>query len=1064
MSQKKYWKGLEELANTPEYQKSVANEFNEELPLEMSDNLLNAQTPRRDFLKFLGFSTLAATVAASCEMPVRKAIPYAIKPENITPGIPNYYASTFVDNGECVPAVVKTVEGRPIMIEGNSLSKITEGGTSARMIAATLGLYDKTRLRQPHVDGKPVDSFEEIDNAVISGLNSANGAVVLLTSTQISPTTDSVIAQFLAKYPGAKHITFDPISYSGILLANEISYGSRMIPNYKFDRAKTVFSLAADFLGTWISPVEYSSGYTKSRKIASRDISTVTNMNKHYQVEGMLSMTGANADERATCRPSEYGKVATALYNLVVAGTAPNTGSKNLDKLLTNAAADLKKGNGLVVSGSNDVNIQVIVNAINDAIGANGTTIDFSTPARNKKGIDADMVALVAAMNAGQVSALLMHGVNPAYEYFDSAKFVEGLKKVKTTVSFADRLEETAKLCKYVVSDHHWLESWGDTEAKANHISFIQPTIAPLFKTRAFQESLLKWSGATQTYYDFFNTYWVGKLGQATFDKALQDGIIEPATETISGASSRGGVQEAIAKVGTIKSAEEYEVVVFETASLGAGGSWSNNPWLQELPDPISKVAWDNYVMMSPKTAKEKFDAELTQVNQVDPKKRVLKVTVGNKTVELPVIVTPGMHHNVVAIAIGYGRDKSVGMAAADLGKNAYPLLSFNGQTFVYGGDAKIEKTSDRYAIAVTQTHNSAEHRPILYEYSIDEFKKNPYELIDERKGALAHYLTDPAHDPKDHHGDPFGKGKDFDARGFELAFAEHGTHYPVHEKPGLHWAMSIDLNSCTGCGACVIACHAENNVSVVGKDRVIAVQEMSWMKIDRYFAGDPNDPDTIQTMFQPMLCQHCDNAPCENVCPVSATNHSSEGLNQMAYNRCIGTKYCANNCPMKVRRFNWFDWNDADCFDDNLYTDGRRDDINDDLTRMVLNPEVTVRSRGVMEKCSFCVQRLQSAKLDAKKEGVPLKDRHVTTACQSACGGGCITFGNLNDKESAIYKERYVDNKERLFYQLEQIHILPNVSYLSKIRNTNVIMSTHDDKNGLTGDKAVDQVYQQHL
>lgn len=1062
MSQKKYWKGLEELANTPEYQKSVANEFNEELPLEVSDNLLNAPTPRRDFLKFLGFSTLAATVAASCEMPVRKAIPYAIKPENIIPGVPNYYASTFVDNGEAIPVVVKTVEGRPIMIEGNKLSSITEGGSSARMVAATLGLYDKTRLRQPHVDGKPVDTFEEVDNAIMSALATTGNSAVILTGTIISPTTQSVIDKFLAKYPGAKHVTFDPVSYSGILQANEISYGSRMIPNYLFERAKTVVSIGADFLGTWISPVEYTKGYTKSRRIVSKDLSTVQNMNKHYQIEGMLSMTGANADERATCKPSEYGKVAAALYNNIVNGAAPNTGSDSLNELIKKAAADLKKGNGLVVCGSNDVNVQIIVNAINAAIGANGNTIDFSTPARYKKGIDADMVALVQSMNAGQVGAILIHGVNPVYEYFEGDKFAEALKKVKTRISFADRLDETAQQCQYVVSDHHWLESWGDAELKPGYISFIQPTIAPIFKTRAFQDSLLKWAGESTSYYDVFNSYWVGKLGQSTFDKALQDGVIEPATQSIAGASFNANVADAIAKATSIKSGE-FELVVFPTVAIGHGGTWSNNPWLQELPDPITRVAWDNYVMMSPKTAKEKFDAELTSINQVDPYKKVLKVTVNGKSVELPVIVTPGMHHDVIAIPMGYGRDKGVGRAAADLGKNAFPLVTY-ANTFNYYGIATVEGTAQKYPVGVTQTHNSTEHRPIFYEFTKEEFAKNPYELINERKATLAHYIHDPKHDPKEHHGDPFGEGKDFDARAFELAFAENGTHYPLHEKPGLHWAMSIDLNSCTGCAACVVACQAENNVSVVGKDRVIKVQEMSWLKIDRYFAGDPDNPDTIQTVFQPMLCMHCDNAPCENVCPVSATNHSSEGLNQMAYNRCIGTKYCANNCPFKVRRFNWFDWNGADCFEDNLYSDGRRDDINDDLTRMVLNPDVTVRSRGVMEKCSFCVQRLQEGKLKAKKEGTPLKDRHVTTACQAACSNGCITFGNLNDKESAVYQDRYVNNKERLFYMLEQLHILPNVSYLSKIRNADVVASTYDAKNGLSGKEALDQVYEKHL
>lgn len=1072
MSQKKYWKGLEELENTPEYQESVANEFNEELPLDLSDNLLNANTPRRDFLKFLGFSTLAATVAASCEMPVRKAIPYAIKPEDITPGIPNYYASTFVDNGECVPVVVKTVEGRPIMIEGNNLCQYTNGGSSARMVAATLGLYDKTRLRQPHVDGKGVDTFAELDGAITTALGS--GPVYLLTSTIISPTTEQVIAQFLAKYPGGRHVVYDPISYSGLLLAN-----GRSLPNYQFDKARTIVSIGADFLGSWLSPVEYNAGYAKGRRILGKDAKTAT-MSKHYQIEGMLSLTGANADERATCRPSEYGKVASALQAAVGGGSA-STGNAKLDALINRAAADLRNGNGLVVCGSNDVNVQNTVRAINSSIGANGTTIS-STPAKYKKGIDADMVALVQAMEAGQVGTLLMHGVNPVYDYFEGDKFAAALKKVRTTISFADRLDETAEKCKYVVPDHHWLESWGDAEPKAGYISFIQPTIAPLFKTRAFQDSLLKWAGATETYHDMFNAYWVGKLGQSNFDKALQDGLLQPATSTgTTGAGFVGNTTntDTVNRVAPVAAATAaatidttsttvaaaatpasnntsggYEVIVFPSVAIGHGGAWSNNPWLQETPDPITKVTWDSYVMMSPKTAKEHFDAELTSINQVDPKKRVVKIKVGNKEVSLPVVVTPGMHHNVVAIPVGYGRSKGVGLAAADLGKNVYPFVRFDGQTFIYSAPATIEKTADKYSVAITQTHNSAEARPIIHEYTLADFKKNPYELIEERYNAISHYLhaPDEAHHGGDHN--PYGVGAAFDAKKFEDDFHRNGSHYPVHESLGLHWGMSIDMNTCTGCAACVVACQSENNVSVVGKDRVMKVQEMSWLKIDRYFSGDPNDPDSIQTVFQPMLCQHCDNAPCENVCPVSATNHSSEGMNQMAYNRCIGTKYCANNCPFKVRRFNWFDWNGADAFDSNLYTDGRRDDMNDDLTRMVLNPDVTVRSRGVMEKCSFCVQRLQDGKLHAKKENRPFRDGDAKTACQVACPTNAIVFGNVNDKESAIYKDRFTNNKERNFYLLEQIHVLPNVSYLSKIRNTDHVMTLSDK----------DEVYKQHI
>jgi MoCo/4Fe-4S cofactor protein with predicted Tat translocation signal len=1050
MSHKQYWKGLEELEQTPEHQQLIENEFQQDLPgVDLSDKLLDAKTPRRDFLKFLGFSTLAATIAASCEMPVRKAIPYAIRPdaELLTPGVANYYASSFVDNGDFCSVLVKTRDGRPIMIEPNTLSKVSQGGISARVIAATLSLYDKTRLRQPFDKkaNKSVDSFEKIDNAITEALANAGGALYLVTGSILSPTTKEVISKFLAKFPNGKHIQYDPVSYSGMLLANEASYGKRALPSYHFDKVKTVFSLGADFLGTWLAPVEFSAGFMKTRKILGRDAMNAE-MSKHYQVEGMMTLSGANADERATCKPSEYGKVAEALYRAVTTGAAAKVGSDKLNKMIDAAASDLKKGNGLVVCGSNDVHVQTIINAINAAIGANGTTIDWAATTNYRQGIDSEMVNFVNAMAAGQVGAVLFHGVNPAYDYFDSKKFISALAQTKISISFNDRMDETTSLCTYAVPDHHWLESWGDAEPRTGHYSFIQPTIAPLFKTRAFQDSLLIWSGNTETYHDIFNKYWVSKLGgQSNFDKALQDGVAEPASVTLGGASFSGNVEDAIAKA-KAKPAGKLEVIVYENASIGYGGAWSNNPWLQEMPDPVTKATWDNYVCMAPKTAKEQFDAELTGINQVDPKKRVVKVTVNGKEVQLPIVVVPGMHNDVIAVAVGYGRADSVGMASKNVGKNAYPLVTFNGQTFDYANAADVVKTNDFYPVAITQTHHSYENRPILHEYTLEEFKKDPRHLINHRKKEVAHY-THLSWEGHEHVEDP---NADFDEKGFE----ENGTLYPVHDKPGIHWGMSIDLNSCTGCAACVIACQAENNVSVVGKKEVLKSQEMSWIRVDRYFSGDPNDPDSIQAVFQPMMCQHCDNAPCENVCPVSATNHSSEGLNQMAYNRCIGTKYCANNCPYKVRRFNWFDFNGADSFADNLYRDGQRDDINDDLTRMVLNPDVTVRSRGVMEKCSFCVQRLQDAKLEAKKAGHPLKDGAAKTACQVACASDCITFGNVNDKDSAIYKLRYEDNKERVFYVLEQLHVLPNVNYLSKIRNTSTIVAGSEQ----------DEMYKQHI
>jgi MoCo/4Fe-4S cofactor protein with predicted Tat translocation signal len=509
MSQKQYWKGLEELNATPAHQDVVANEFKEDLPFDMGGNLLDAKTPRRDFLKYLGFSTAAAMLAASCEMPVRKVIPYAIKPEDIVPGIPNFYASTFVDGGDYCAIVIKTRDGRPIKIEGNEKSSITRGGTSARVQASVLSLYDKARLRQPYTDGGAHEvTYEAADRQIMDGLNKP-GAKYLLTGTIISPTTREVINQFLAKYPGAKHITWDAISYSGMLLANEASYGKRALPSYHFDKAQTIVSLGADFLGTWLSPIEFAKQYSTGRKVSARNL----RMSRHYQVEAGHTITGAKADERAVCKPSQMGMVAVALYKAVTTGAAPALPSPKLNTLVTKAAADLKKGNGLVVCGSNDVAIQTVVNAINGAIGANGATINWGVTSNYKQGIDGDLVALVDAMKAKQVSALFMHGVNPVYEYHNGEEFATAMASVALTVSFAERMDETAEKCKLVLPDHHYLESWGDAEPKTGYYSLMQPGIAPIFKTRAFLEGVLNWACAAGTFGDLWQGYWLGRVG-----------------------------------------------------------------------------------------------------------------------------------------------------------------------------------------------------------------------------------------------------------------------------------------------------------------------------------------------------------------------------------------------------------------------------------------------------------------------------------------------------------------------------------------------------------------------
>ncbi|UYQ92580.1 TAT-variant-translocated molybdopterin oxidoreductase [Chitinophaga horti] len=1028
MEQKKYWKGLEELHNTPGHQEVVNNEFGEELPFEESESLLNAATPRRDFLKYLGFTTAAATIAASCETPIKKAIPYVNKPEEITPGVPNLYASTYVTEGDFVPVVVKTREGRPIKIEGNEMSTVTGGTTTARVQGSVLSLYDVARVRVPGTfDGKEKVNemtFAELDKQVMSALAGLGGKpVVLLTSTIISPSTKQVISEFLAKYPGGRHVTYDAISYSGMLLANEASYGKRTLPVYHFENAKVVVSLGADFLGTWLNTAEITRAYGTTRKINADK----PEMSKHFQFESVMSLTGANADERFTHRPSQAGAVALALYSALGGGVAMPALDEKVKAGVMKAAKAIQAnpGKSLIVSGSNDVNVQIIVNAINNMAGSNGTTIDWATTSNIRQGIDADMQQLVNDMNAGAIGALLIAGANPAYDYFDQAKFKSGIAKVGLTVSFNERLDETTQLCKFIVPDHHYLESWGDAEGRTGYISFIQPTIAPLFKTRALQDSLLIWAGNTTPWVEYLKNAWIAKLGGVEqWNKVLQDGIIEPAAApALGGASFAADAAAAAGKIST-KQGGKLELTLYQKVAIGSGKE-ANNPWLQEMPDPITRATWDNYACISNTLAKS-FHEELGDDYEINADRKVLKIKANGKEIVLPLLIVPGIHPETIAIAVGYGRGdaKLIGKAAGRIGQNAYPMVSFNGQTFDYfAAEATAEATGAKYPVGLTQTHNSYEGRPIVKETTLQEFITNP-KAVNKDREKLHHYGEDFAHD---------------------------ATMYKdVHMVPGngVKWGMSIDLNTCFGCGACTIACQAENNVSVVGKEQVILAHEMHWLRIDRYFAGDVDNPEVV---FQPMLCQHCDNAPCENVCPVAATNHSSEGINQMAYNRCIGTRYCANNCPYKVRRFNWRDWNGADSFDGNLYDVA---DMNDSLTRMVLNPDVVVRARGTMEKCSFCVQRLQDAKLTAKKAGRPIKDGEAKTACQQACASDSIIFGNVNDKESAIYKLRNIEQKDRLYYVLEETHTLPNINYLAKIRNKDAAPKAAEHGHGATATK----------
>ena len=1033
MSQNKYWQGFGEINDPENFQKKVQDEFREELPFEDLDGkgLLDAKAPLRDFLKYLGFSTAAAALAASCKTPVRKAVPYANKPENLVPGEAKYYATTYVSEGNVVPLVAKVRDGRPIYLSGNTAATTTSGASTARALASVLDLYDTNRITHPrHKVGdkfEEVPDFDQLDKLVTAALSGLGGKqVVLLTSSVVSPTSTNAINEFLAKYPGSAHVQYDAVSYSGMLQANEATFGIKAIPSYHFENAsEVVVSIGADFLGTWLNSSEFQHGYTQHRKIDEKNI----RMSKHYQFESFLSLTGANADERFLHRPSEEGAVALALYAaLGGAVAAPAVTDAKLKAGIEKVAAHLKQhtGKSLVVSGSNDANVQTIVNAINAQIGAYGSTISWGAASKQRQGDDKQMADLIARMETGSVGALIMVDVNPAYSWPQADKFKAALKNVQLTVSFNPKEDETTSLVEYQVPGHHYLESWGDAELKAGQYAFVQPTIEPLFKTRAWQDSLLKWAGSATTYTNMHHAYWKAKLGgDAAYFDVLQNGVFAEAAETLSGGGfNSGSVATAAAAIAAAPKGGGKEVVVYENVATG-GGAQAGNPWLLELPDPITKGTWGNVALISMKLAEE-LGIKLDNDYEYYPQKPIISVKANGKTIEIPILVMPGMQADTIAIPAGYGRAASLGKASEGIGVNVFPLTSFNGSTVqYYASGVVIEKTGKKEKVAQTQIHNSYEGRiEVVRETTLATFKQRPTEVKDWRD-KLKHDYAPIAGD-----------------------FRKEATLYGVHNMPGPKWGMNIDMNACYGCGACVIACHAENNVPVVGKSEVLRYHDMHWLRIDRYFVSDEKNPDDLKgVVFQPMMCQHCDNAPCENVCPVAATNHSEEGFNQMAYNRCIGTRYCANNCPYKVRRFNWADYTGADSFKNNQDQQlvGKLDPVihqmNDELTRMVLNPDVTVRSRGVMEKCSFCIQRTQAGKLKAKKENRPLKDGDVKTACQEACASDAIIFGNIHDEESAITKVRK-ENPLRNYEVLEQLHVLPSVTYLSKIRNTDEVIA----------------------
>ena len=1013
-SNKKYWKSVEELNENSSIVETLRNnEFVEPIPVEDflgdKESLSSSSTTRRDFLKYVGFSTAAASLAA-CEGPVVKSIPYVVQPEEIIPGVADYYATTMADGFDFANILIKTREGRPIKVENNNLAGASTGA-NARVHASVLSLYDSLRLKSPKIAGKEV-TWADVNAKVKSSLEDAKakgGNVVVLTNTMASPSTDALIASLIAKYPTTKHVVYDAVSESNTLDAFQAVYGVRAMANYDFSKADVIVSVGADFLGDWQGG-GFDAGYAQGR-IPKKGM-----MSKHIQIEANMTLAGANADVRIPLNVADQKQALVKIYNIITGAAVSTSKIEKYEEAVVKAAKQLKAaGNkGVFITGLDDVNAQLIALAINNAL--QSVAFNPSDAILTRKGDAKAVTQLVTDMKAGKIHTLIMNGVNPVFTLAQSKDFVAALKSVKLSVSFSMKEDETSSLTTIAAAAPHYLESWGDVAITRSNYSIVQPTIHPLFNTKQFQEALLTWTDSTVAYFDYLKSFATTSLAGKTWNQAVHDGFVASiASPLAASAANYGAAASALAQA----KASNFDLVLYTKIGMG-DGQQANNPWLQEFPDPITRVSWDNYVTMS-KADAEKGGFKNWNVANGGLNGSYATIKVGNATLEnVPVVIQPGQAKGTLGLAFGYG--KKLGLKEEmQVGVNAYALYA----NLNANQSATITVAEGEHEFACVQLQRTLMGRgDILKETTLEVFNTkeakewNPIPMV-----SLDHKPT---------------------------AATEVDLWDSFDRSTGHHFNLSIDLNACTGCGACVIACHAENNVPVVGKSEVRRSRDMHWLRIDRYyssqetFAGDivvkeeasglldtvstfsdMEDPsENPQVAFQPVMCQHCNHAPCETVCPVAATSHGREGQNHMAYNRCVGTRYCANNCPYKVRRFNWFLYNKNSEFDYHM---------NDDLGRMVLNPDVNVRSRGVMEKCSMCIQMTQAVKLKAKREGRIVGKEEFQTACSAACTNGAMKFGDVNDETTDVAK---LLEDERMYHLLEHIGTKPNVMYHVKVRN----------------------------
>jgi MoCo/4Fe-4S cofactor protein with predicted Tat translocation signal len=999
-----YWKGFKDLHQDPEFIEASKNEFVHGVP-DAPDATQMTGISRRKFMALLGASAALAGTACSPYQDRGKIIPYVNSKEGHIPGLANYYASTYALDGQAYGVLIKTREGRPIKIDGNPDHPFNKGKLPLQIQSSILDLYDPARVRKPRqatksdlalFSGNLEDtSWENIDTSIRAALKeaTANGQeVAVVTGPVTSPAYLQTLEDFKKAYPTTRVYNYSVFHKSAENSAWQTSFNAPK-PLFDLNKADTIIGVGSDFLGNESNSIHYMRQFSGRRET----VNGRSKFNRLYAIEANMSQTGMNADYRLRLNAGKYEAFVAALIQSIQSGNegavVAFAGENSLKEASVKALfADAKAGNCVIMAGENQSErLHLLVNQLNDLIGANALrNYDLVENELQPVSTNAELANLVAQMNAGKVACVILDNVNPVFDLPEDLGFTEALEKVPHRVTLTLLANETSRHTNYVLPVHHVYEAWGDASTFAGLFSLQQPVIQPIFDSRQKEGLLLAWSAAEDNaynenlYHDYLQKYWQENVYPAAnvstdfkrfWTSALHDGVVKTTVRQTRLGKFAATIPAAKQATG------DYELLIKKSYMIG-DGRYANNGWLLETPHPVSKVTWDNYAAISLATA-QKLGVENDDM---------VSVSNGTAEIKLPVFVQPGLADGSIVVEYGFGRTFS-GPIAEGVGFNVNPFRSANdASSNSYFANVSIQKTDGLYELASTQEHHVinleeigelVEKRHLIHEMTVDEYDHHP-KHIQEKRHKIFSIVDD-------------------------------------WEYNGNKWAMAVDLNKCIGCSACVVGCNVENNIPVVGKDQVAKGREMQWMRIDRYYSGTPEDP---RVSVQPMLCQHCDNAPCEVVCPVAATVHSPDGLNDMSYNRCVGTRYCANNCPYKVRRFNYFDFR-VQVANGYYY---------EDSFQLLHNPEVTVRSRGVMEKCTFCVQRISEEKDNAKEDRREVDGTRVTVACQDACPTDAIVFGDANQQGTAFAPYLKHDLN---YLVLEETNVRPNVNYIAKLRNT---------------------------